>query len=499
MKNTLIIIILSALCGFSILSAQYPGDRIFKGAQILEFRFEFKQSNYLEQLYQSQEDGAYFPAIVEIEGVRYDSVGVRFKGTSSFYGYPGDKKSLRIKFDKYREFRFDGLKKINLNNGWSDPSLLREKLYLDFLYERHIPAPRANFARVYLNDVYWGLYSMVEHVDKTFLDHRFDENDGNLYKAEKLADLSWQGADQENYYDYYDLKTNKKTNDWGDLLHLIDLVNHSSDEAFSTELETVLHTEGFIRIWAANNLFMNLDDYVGSANNFYLYKNEAHDVFEWIIWDVNLAFGSRTDKDTLNIFYNSSRRPLVTRMLNEETYRDLYIQTMQEFVNDFHETYFFDKMDSLAAFIAQDYRADTLKMYTNDEIVQNLEYAVGRIPGLKTFISNRRLDVLAQLDSTTAVSDQPFPLLPEKAVLFQNYPNPFNPVSRVTYILNRAAETEFRLYDALGQIVRSRNLGYRSPGEHHFQLDAADLPSGVYYYRISSGTFSDVKKCIILK
>jgi hypothetical protein len=216
-------------------------------------------------------------------------------------------------------------------------------------------------------------------------------------------------------------------------------------------------------------------------------------------WDVNLAFGSRTDKDTLNIFYNPSRRLLVTRMLKEQTYRDLYIKTMQELANDFHEECFIEIIDSLAALIAPDYLTDTLKMYSNEEIVQNLEQSVGRIPGLKAFISNRRMDVLAQLDSVRTNLDQPSPRLPENAKLLQNYPNPFNPTSRITYILNQAAKIEFRLYDALGQIVRSRNLGFQFPGEHHFQLEAGDLPSGVYYYQINSEMFSYVKKCMILK
>ncbi len=499
MKKTLSTVILSTLCLLSSLIAQNSGERIFKDVQIIEFRFQFKQTNYMELLYKSHEDGKYFPCNVEIDGSSYDSVGVRFKGTSSFYGYPGDKKSLRIKFDKYGDLYFDGLKKINLNNGWSDPSLLREKLYLDFLYEHKIPAPRANFARVYLNEVYWGLYSMVEHVDKTFLDNRFNENDGNLYKAEKLADLSWQGSEQENYYDNYTLKTNEKINDWDDLLQLIDKVNHSSDEAFSTALESVLQTQPFIQIWAANNLFMNLDDYVGSANNFYLYKHQAKDLFEWIIWDVNLAFGSRTNKDTLNIFYNPDRRPLVTRMLKEKFYRDLYLKTMQELADDFHEHYFFEKIDSLAAFIASDYLADTLKMYSNEEIIQNLDYSVGNIPGLKTFISNRKHDVLSQLDSVITLLGQPSSLLPEKAKLLQNYPNPFNPTSQITYILYQAAEVEFRLNNILGQLVRSHHLGYQFQGEHYFQLEADGLPSGVYYYQINSGTFSYEKKCLIMK
>ncbi|NOG44475.1 MAG: hypothetical protein HND50_04555 [Calditrichaeota bacterium] len=210
MHRILNLFLISLILILGELNAQNPGGSVFSGNQILDFHFYFNQENFLDSLYQSHENEEYIPANVEIKGVLYDSVGVRFKGFSSFHAYPGHKKSLRIKFNKFKKsHRFDGLKKINLNNGWSDPSLLREKLYLDFLYENNVSAPRANFARVYLNGVYWGLYSLVEHVDKTFLNTRYDNNDGNLFKAERSAELDWKGEDQQNYYEHYALKTNE--------------------------------------------------------------------------------------------------------------------------------------------------------------------------------------------------------------------------------------------------------------------------------------------------
>ena len=152
MKNISLLFLF--LTVFSLSYAQKPGDHVFNEAEIFEFRFSFDSSDYLDFLLESQETKEYIPGHLEINGVYYDSVGVRFKGTSSFYGYPGNKKSFRIKFDKYKEYRFDGLKKINLNNGWNDPTMLREKLYLDFLWHNNIPAPRANFARVYIDSIY---------------------------------------------------------------------------------------------------------------------------------------------------------------------------------------------------------------------------------------------------------------------------------------------------------------------------------------------------------
>jgi spore coat protein CotH len=61
--------------------------------------------------------------------------------------------------------------------------MIREKICYNLLRESGVKAPRVSFAKVYLNNVYWGLYSIVEQVDKTFLKENFRNKNGNLYKA----------------------------------------------------------------------------------------------------------------------------------------------------------------------------------------------------------------------------------------------------------------------------------------------------------------------------
>lgn len=480
--------------------AQNNADAVFEPARIFDFHFHSEQEGWLDSLYKSQETKTYLPCNVTINGTLYENVGVRFKGTSSFYGYPGDKKSWRIKFNKFSDQTFHGLKKINLNNGWSDPTLLREKLYLDFLREQDIPAPRANFARVYLDSVYWGLYSLVEHVDKTFLRDRFAENDGNLYKAEKLADLTWRGKEQENYYAHYALKTNKKKNDWTDLVELIDRINNLEMDQFNPELETVLNTNRFIRAWAANNLFINLDSYLGSANNYYLYHHQQTTRFEWIIWDVNLAFGARTGKDTLNLFYNPGQRPLIEKMLASEGYREVYIQTMNDLKQHFSEEYFFPRIDSLFHLIAEDYLADTLKMYSNEEVWQSFDESLGNIPGLRPFIVNRRKDIDTQLEDL--ISNLPAAEkrnTPQGFQLFQNYPNPFNPTTTISYWLSAFSNVDLSVYNLLGQKVTTLVAANQAAGNYTVRFDASALPAGIYYYRLSAGSLVQVRKMVLIQ
>ena len=80
-------IIFLLLILFSSVSAQDPGDAIFNEPKIYEFKFHFNQTNYLDSLIKSHETKEYIPCQLDINGVYYDSVGVRLKGTSSFFGY----------------------------------------------------------------------------------------------------------------------------------------------------------------------------------------------------------------------------------------------------------------------------------------------------------------------------------------------------------------------------------------------------------------------------
>ncbi len=500
----LIYVVLFLLLILSFGYSQNPGDAIFKGKQIFDFDFRFKQENFMDSLYQSQQDKEYRPGDVYINGILYDSIGVRFKGTSSFYGYPGDKKSFRIKLNKFKDHIFDGLKKINLNNGYSDPTLLREKLYLDFLHENNIPAPRANFARVYINGTYHGLYSMVENVDKTFLKTRFNNNDGNLFKAEKQADLIWKGEKQESYYEHYALKTNEKENDWSDLIFFIDRLNNSPDDLFENEMSRIFNMQSYIRIWSANNLFMNLDSYLGSANNFYLYNEEQFNRFEFIIWDVNLAFGGRTSKDTLNIFYHPQNRPLIERLLQYEKYKSDYLTAIQEHINNgFNPEILLPKVDSLFEFIKDYYFADTLKMYSNAEIMFSFDENLGNIPGLRPFIKNRYKNILEQLENVTSLKNSNSKQ-PTDIFLGQNYPNPFNPSTTIEYSVganyNSPFKVDLSIYNLLGQKVATLVNEEKQTGVYKVNFKNENLPSGIYFYRLFSDySLYGTRKMIVVK
>ena len=99
-------------------------------------------------------------------------------------------------------------------------------------------------------------------------------------------------------------------------------------------------------------------------------------------------------------------------------------------------------------------------------------------------------------DYTTSIDDR---FMPEFYSLSQNYPNPFNPSTKISFDLIETADTRLILYDLRGrELVRLVNQTME-PGRYTVSLNASEYASGVYFYRLTSGEFSDVKKLMLLK
>jgi len=144
----------------------------------------------------------YIKADFWFDGELVPDVAIRPKGNSSLRsaadsGTP--RFSLKIDFNFFNVARtFRGLKKLNLNNGFSDPTLIRECLAYELFEQMGIPTPRTSFVDLWVNDTHLGVYTTVEQVDKTFLGRYFIDATGNLYKPEAYAaSLNWTEADLE--------------------------------------------------------------------------------------------------------------------------------------------------------------------------------------------------------------------------------------------------------------------------------------------------------------
>ena len=130
------IILGSAVLSSTLAFAQTEGNNVFGTDQILQVDVTFYSDGFWNELL-TEYDGEqnYIPAgitITSLDGVaQFDSVGIRLKGNSSM-NHPGDKKPFKVDFNRYISGQaYDLLKKLNFNNGFKDPTFVREKIFYD--------------------------------------------------------------------------------------------------------------------------------------------------------------------------------------------------------------------------------------------------------------------------------------------------------------------------------------------------------------------------------
>jgi len=486
----------SILFGTHQLTAQTDGDALFGAATIHDVSITFPQTGYWDSLVAYMPLEQYLKVDITIDGILFTNVGVKFKGNSS-YNNASNKKSFKVDMNEFTAGQeVDGLKKFNLNNGFKDPSFLREKLALDFYNEQGIIAPRCAFSRVYLNGDYWGLYTFVEEIDNTFLkdDDRFNNKQGNLFKGDPNGDLKWINSTVSSYYPKYELHNNDIENDWTDLVNLIDNINNSGSDLYDS-LETVLNTTHFIQQWAGMNLFVNLDSYIGSGHNYYIYHDTLTDKFEWIAWDVNESFGnfnmglSNTELQQLSMFHvssPSSSRPLIQQMLTVPLYKSTLAQVMCEWVvEDFSNATLDAKIDSLADVIRAAVYADPNKFYTNANFETNLTSDLGPTMGLKSFITARRNALLTELADFGCYLGE-IELASNQSISV--FPNPVKDLFTVR-LIGMGGINKIKIVNVLGQVM------YAVQTDQAEQLiDVSSFSDGIYLVIINDHVVEKIQK-----
>jgi len=284
-------------------------------------------------------------------------VAVRTKGNASLMEtvhWNSPRFPLAIDFNLFNQARtFHGMQKVHFNNGWSDPTLLRDVISYEIFAKMDIPSPRASLVDLWVNDMHLGVYTMAEAVDKSFLRRHFANANGNLYKPEVAsARLDWteenayrslsifgmpqaqtvedpllkvnigggplldilKALDAEDLIPAYKsliekqsavlspsvmprnliegaaLKTNTNNPDHSGLFKFLDVLNNEPDETFPQEIEKVLDVDEALRFFAVSACIVHLDNYIGIGHNTYLY--EVNGKFSLIPWDLNMTFGT---------------------------------------------------------------------------------------------------------------------------------------------------------------------------------------------------------------
>lgn len=365
---------------------------------IKDVKLTFKQDNWADILDHYKEEGKdkRLKATVVVDGVKYDSVGVRHKGNSSYFNVrkTGSSKlpfNIKVNYIK-KDQRFPGgYTSLKLSNVFRDPSFLREVLAYE-IAGKYMPSPRANFVRLYVNDELLGLYNSTESVDDKFLKENFGTNDGTLIKCDPNwhgktkkgcmrghnGSLNYLGQDSVCYYEFYEMKSK---HGWGDLIDLVQTLETKPDE-----IEKVLNVDRALWMLAYNNVLVNLDSYTGRlCHNFYIYKDQEGR-FNTIPWDMNMNFGGFRFLDNKTVLtvdkmqkmsvltnYKNITRPLISKLLQNSMYRKMYIAHVRTIVNEnFSNGEYEKRAKAIQASIDFYVTNDTNKLYTYEDFKNNL-------------------------------------------------------------------------------------------------------------------------------
>lgn len=359
----------------------------------IEITFEESNWDYLLDELAAAGDEERLIGSVTINGQFFDSVGVRYKGNSS-YNANQIKNPLNIKLDYiFNDQEIEGYGTIKLANVYRDPSFVREVLSYE-IARNYMPAGQSNFANVYINGQHLGLYTSDQDVDKFFMRTNFQSDENARIKGEISGNSPpgqmggvWEyfGSDSSLYYSKYALESDFG---WQELVWFIDTLNN-----FTSDVDQVLNIDRHLWFLAFENMLVNLDGPINNPQNYYMYKDDAGR-FNPIPWDLNESFGvftmlqtqgplSTTQLQQLDPFVNlyESEYPIIGKILSNTTYRKMYVAHMKTMLEEqFSNSAYEQRALEIQNIIDSDVQADNNKFYTYNDFNNNLYNSIGGGP-----------------------------------------------------------------------------------------------------------------------
>ncbi|MCC7301756.1 MAG: CotH kinase family protein [Bacteroidia bacterium] len=384
--------------------------------QDIRIYFGFSNWDYRMDTAKAGAEGYIIADSVVVNGTRFDSCGVKYKGNSS-YNSNNNKNPLHIELNSVLSQNYQGIQDIKLNNCYRDPSIVREVLSYDIL-KNYMHCPRANFAQVYINGGLRGVYVNAEAVNKDWVSDHFYVSGNTIVKCNPQQvsstsgpNLKYLGSDSTLYYPYYELKSSYA---WKDLTRLCDTLQNNA-----ANMHKNLDVDRAIWMLAFSNLLVHLDSYSGAfAQNYYLVRDN-NGRMNSVVWDLNMAFGvfsntgsgslSPTQMQTMNHLLHStnSNRPLIQKILQNPKYKRMYIAHMRTLNNEnFVNNSYYTTGQTLQGIIGPYYTNDPYKFYTYNDFINNLTTTItsfpSSIPGI-SWLMNARSSYISGLADFSAV------------------------------------------------------------------------------------------------
>jgi len=437
-KNILLALLLTgltgALCAQSLPAEMYlsddgrrliTGGRHFSGlydsAVVRTVYLDFPQSNYWQLMTQNYNSHTDIPATMTVDGVTYDSVGVRFKGQTSYSMLPAgsQKRSFNISLDfVHEDQKIMGYKTLNLNNSFQDESFMREVFYLHQI-RKHIPAARANYVNLYINGQNWGLYPNVQQLNKDYLEEWFLSNDGANWRADRpsgqggpggpgggggwgdgTAALNYLGEDTSDYQTYYTLKSSDIDNPWDRLVAVCNVVDNIPTAQLRDSLPLYLDIDRTLWFLASEIAFSDDDSYVYKGKmDYYLYYEPETGRMTPLEFDGNSVMGPNLANWSPFYHADNANYPLLNRMLAIPEWRQRYLAHLRTIIaEELNPEVCNAILSNYQTQIDQLVQDDPKKLYTYQQFLSEITV-------LRNFITTRRNNLLVNSEVAQSSAD----------------------------------------------------------------------------------------------
>jgi hypothetical protein len=357
----------------------------------------FPKADWYEELGDFYRTDVDVPADLIVDGKVYRSVGVRFRGSSSYFmlGH-SEKKSFNIAVDNGIENqRLYGYKTLDLLNSHADPSFIRTVLF-SRIARQYIPAPKANFVKLVINGESWGIYINVQQFNKDFLREWFGTTEGIRWKVPPnragTAALTFIGSDPVQYEDSYQLKTKESLSSkglkgnngkaWQDLIKLCEIFDKTPDGQLEAELSPIFDVDGALWFLALENVFIDNDGYFSRGSDYALYQ-DPHGKFHMIPHDSNETFryvsgGGPNNWDSWEPMLSpvaqehTDSLPVIKRFLAIPHLRARYLAHIRTIIKEGLDWQILEPMiKDYMALIDKEVKADDKKLYGYDAFASN--------------------------------------------------------------------------------------------------------------------------------
>jgi spore coat protein CotH len=339
MRTSLLIL---ACTMFSLVASADPAlDVMFDRSRLHDVRISMSAADWTK-LRATYQENTNYDATITIDGETIGNSTIRSRGSATRNPI---KPGLRVDFNrKIKTQTLHGLKILVLDNMYNDYSFLREQLAFSVFEQAGIVVPRESFARLTVNGQYWGLYAIVEAVDKVFVTSHIDGGDGNLFEYNVPAGipgqtLAWdfslsRGGAVENYVPSpFEPKTNEDHLDGTALLAFIRTISEATDATFVDDISAFIDPRQFLTHYAIEVATAEIDG-LGSffgTNNFYLYQLQGAQRFVFIPWDHDFNFTAANQP----IYFGADRNRLIGRLLASPELAAFYRDTLQSILGNY--------------------------------------------------------------------------------------------------------------------------------------------------------------------